>query len=231
MYARLGNLDSAARYLSFLSDLETEDGARYLHRARVEPSFRNARDHQGYKDATGFALIKLLNGKGVYGEDEVERIEEYFGEAFYPVDSTSTDPHDREFPVIWHKAGTAKNTAFILSKLVNHPQTMLVPIDWQTEYDIVVTWGDTYDLDPRTGQPIVREYEMKNPDQATEDALFEQDKALREPEKYARKVDKTAKTPERVLNQGDRAVRRVENTMNVIDKAGKTMETGGGLMK
>ena len=231
MYARLGNLDSAARYLHFLGDLGTEDASRYLHKARVSSDFRGAKDHQGYKDVTGFARIKLLNGKGVYGEDEIERIEEYFEGAFYSVEESSLDPHDREFPVIWHKDGTARNTAFILSKLVNHPQTMLVPIDWNTEYDIVVTWGDTFELDPRNGQPIVREYEMKNPDDATENALYEQDKALREPEKYARKVDKTAKTPDRMINQGESGVRRVENTVNVIEKTGKTLESGGGLLK
>ena len=231
MYGKLGQGDSAARYLENLQDLETEDAARYLHKARIDTMFKPARDNQSFKDVTGYARIKLLNGKGVYGEDEVERIEEYLSKAFYSIDEMTHDPHDREFPVIWHKGGTARNTAFIVSKFVNHPKTILVPIDWETEYDIVITWGDSFEKDPRTGQPMVKEYEMKDPEGAANDALYEQDKALREPEKFSREVDKSARTPQRMQGNAERSVQRVENTMNVIDKTGKTVESGGGMFK
>ncbi len=224
MYGMFSRTESAVRYLANLRDLATEESAGYIHKARVDRAFRDARDASSFKSVTGYANIKLLNSKGMYGEDEIERIEEYFESAFFVVSDLGVDPHDREFPIIWHKDGVAKGTARILTKLVNHPRTVLVPIDWETEYDIVVTWGDAYDLDPRTGQPIVREYELKNPDDAREDALRQQDKALREPESVARDVDRAARTPER-------SVRRIENTGKVLERTGGTIQSGGGLIK
>ena len=194
MYGMLDRSESAVRSLANLSDLGTDEAADYIHKARIERAFRGAYNLPSFKAVTGYARIKLLNSKGMYGEDEIERIEEYFESAYFVVTDLGVDPHDREFPIIWHNEGVAEGTAKVLTKLVNHPRTVLVPIDWETEYDIVVTWGDAYDLDPRTGQPIVREYELKNPDNTTEDALREQDKALREPESVARDVDRTVKT-------------------------------------
>ncbi len=230
MYALTGNIESCVRYLTFLRDLGTEDAMEYLHQARVNKRFNRAHDSQGFKSATGYARIKLLNGKGVYGEDEVDRIEEYFAKARHRVEEMTHDPHDREFPIIWHKQGVARNTAFILSKLVNHPRTMLVTIDWETEFDIVVTWGDTFEMDPRTQQPMVKEYEMKDPDSSAQNALEQQDKALREPEKFSREVDKKARTPERIQSSAEQSINRVENTVNVIEKTGSTIERGGGLI-
>ena len=110
MYGMLDRSESAVRSLANLSDLGTDEAADYIHKARIERAFRG-HNLPSFKAVTGYARIKLLNSKGMYGEDEIERIEVFLSPAYFVVTDLGVDPHDREFPIIWHKEGVAEGTA------------------------------------------------------------------------------------------------------------------------
>lgn len=232
MYAMTSREKTAIEYLQRLQDLNTEESNSRLHKARIDPDMRSLHGDPEFKRLTGYARIKLINSIGEYGEDEVERIEKYLKKAKYTVEDSGVDKHEREHPIIWHKSTvTDFNTAAILQTLVNHPWTMLVPIDWETEFDIIISWGDKITTDAAGNVKVPPLHEVKDPEKSADDALRKQDEALREPDKYSRKVEQTANTPGRVKGKAEGSVRRVEDTIDRAEKAGKAIESFGGLKK
>ncbi len=228
----LNRIPEAVQKLRVMGATDTKDGYDRLAKARSDKDFLPARSDEGFKEVTGYARVLVLNSLGEYGEDEVERIQEYVEEAGYTVVDVRADRlENRPAPVIWHQPGSARNTAYILSRLVNHPKTMLVPIDWETDVDIAISWGDTFEVDPRTGRPIVKSHELEDPEAATKNARKEQNRALREPEKFATDVEHHARTPERLGNEAEGSVKRVERTKDKLESTGKTLEKLGGFGK
>lgn len=232
MYALTHREKTAVEYLQRLQDLNTEESNTRLHRARVDSDMESLRGDPDFKRLTGYARIKLINSIGEYGEEEIERIEKYLKKAKYIVDDSGVDKHERDSPIIWYKNNvTDYNTAAILESLVNHPWTLLVPIDWDTEFDIIISWGDKITVDAAGNVKVPPVHEVKDPEKSADDALRKQDEALREPDKYSRKVEQTANTPGRAKSKAEGSVKRVEDTMNRAEKATKAIESFGGLKK
>jgi len=228
--ALLDRIPEAVERLRAMRATDTEDGYARLAKARGDRDFESARTNADFKEVTGYAKVIILNSLGEYGEEEVERIQEYVEGAGYPVADVLADRlENRPSPIIWHQPGVAKSTAYILSKLVNHPKTMLVPIDWETDVDIAISWGDTIQVDPKTGRPKVKSYEMEDPEAAAKDARTSQNRALREPEKFATEVEHHARTPERLGGEVEGSVKRAERTKDKLESTGKTLEKLGGL--
>ena len=232
MYALTNREKTAIEYLQRLQDIGTEEANARLHRARVDRDMEPLHGDPYFKKLTGYARIKLINSIGEYGEEEVERIESYLKKAKYLVEDTGLDKHEREQPIIWYRnTVTDFNTAHILSRLVNHPWTVLVPIDWETEFDIIISWGDKITTDAAGNVKVPPVHDVKDPEKSADDALRAQDEALRQPDNYSRKVEHTANAPGRMKSKAEGSVRRVEDTIDRADKATKAIESFGGLKK
>ena len=175
-----------------------------------------------YKKVTGYARIKLVNSIGMFGEDEVDRIEKTLRKLKHrDVEQGIDKKQGRTAPVIWFKDHSAA-TAWVVKKTLIHPGTLMTKIHWDTPYDIVVSWGNKIVKRDGVKQPQ-KDYTDVNPEKAEKrlsDLRREEDKALREPEKVARKIDHTVDTPKRIQNSVEGGVRRAERTVDTIKNTG-----------
>lgn len=223
-HALLGHADQSVEYLRKLVDIGTKESIRKAQHARVDKDFVSLRDNPNFRDATGYVRVKLVNGVGEFGEDEIDRITKTIGKLQHHLAAKGPDKADRTRPIIWHKEHRqARDAAYIFQKVLNHPNTKFNPIDWETDFDVIISWGDEIKKDDH-GDPIVKSYAPDDPEEAekmTDEMLYEQDKALREPDAYARKVDHTISTPERMEQRVESSERRVESTVKTIEKTGK----------
>ena len=61
------------------------------------------------------------------------------------------DRYVRDRPHVWYQPH-AKASAFVVREVIGHPRTRVVPIDWSTEWDIVVSWADRPESDGAGGR-------------------------------------------------------------------------------
>ncbi len=213
---------AAVEQLRRLQDIGTKPALKRLAQSRIDPDFKPIRDFRPYKIVSGFARIKLVNSIGEFGEDEIERIEKTLGKLKHPVEEIGIDKQNgRRAPFIWFKDHAAP-TAYLIKKVVIHPGTTLTKITWNTDYDIIVSWGNKIVKKDGVKQPA-KDYTDVSPadgEKRLDDLLREEDKILREPERAARKVDHVIATPERVERKVDSSVDRVERTVDTIEKTG-----------
>lgn len=224
LYCRTGQDATAIEYLRRLRDLGTDDAIDQLRSARLDPDFRAVRTRDEFRELTGYARINLCNSKGEYAEAEIERLRDGLTAAKYPIQEECTYPQDLPFPVVFFRMGPARNTAVILADLLNHPKTQLQEVNDDRDWDIAIVWGDTYAINPRTGEPKPKSYAHADPEAGLDKVRKQEDKALREPEKFARETEHRARTPERVKSRVEGNVQRVEQTKDTIERAGKTTE-------
>ena len=238
-YAQLGDADNAIEYLMRIQDIGDKEAGKKLREARKDKSFSGIREKDGFKRVTGFARIKVVNGMPErdleVGQDNCYILVETLSkpELGYEVVDGGRDKHVRDRPHIWFKEHS-KLQAYVIRKFLGHPRTRLVPIDWDTEWDIIVSWADKVEVD-ESGQKNAR-YSLAgaqkgspmDPEKRLDEALREQDEALRKPEEYAQKAEKVIGTPERVVDKASSAVDRVEKTVETFervgDKAGKVFK-------
>lgn len=222
-HALLGNKREAIDYLYKLTDIGTKDSLRRVFAARVDSDFITLRDDPDFRVATGYVRVKITNGVGEYGEDEVERIKSELKSLKHDVAEVAADKAERKRPIIWYKDNEqAKSAAYIFDKVLNHPETKFNVIDWDTEFDVIISWGDDIQEDDH-GDPIVKSYAPSSPGDAEKkqtELMYEQDKALREPETHARKVQHTVETPDRMEQKAEASGRRVESTIKTFEKTG-----------
>lgn len=222
-HALLGNADEAVDYLQKLTDIGTKDSLGRVFKARVDQDFLRLRDDPGFRATTGYVRVKITNGVGEFGEDEVDRIKREIEGLKHHVAAVAADKAERKRPIIWYKDNQeAKSAAYIFDKVLNHPETKFNVIDWDTEFDVIVSWGDDIQTDDH-GDPIVKSYAPASPGDAEkkqDELMYEQDKALREPETHARKVQHTVETPDRMERKAEASGRRVESTIKTFEKTG-----------
>jgi len=206
-----------------LKDIGSNGALARLQEARVDTDFEPIHDDIAYKKVTGYARIKLVNSIGVFGEDEVDRIEKTLRKLKHrDIEQGLDKKQGRTAPVIWFKDHSAA-TAWVVKKTLIHPGTLLTKIHWDTPYDIVVSWGNKVVKRDGVKQPQ-KDYTDVDPDKAEkrlEDLRREEDKALREPEKVARKIDHTVDTPNRVKNSVEGGVKRVGRTIDTLKNTGR----------
>jgi tetratricopeptide (TPR) repeat protein len=219
-YSLDGNKADAVEHLSRLVDLGTQEARKKVRQARTDRDFDPIRDELEFKVAVGTARIKVVNGVGEYGEDEIKRITKTLTELGYDAKDEGPDKHDRAYPVVWYKP-PFKASAFVVGKAVNHPKTRYQVIDWDSKSDLIVSWGDVIKKN-KFGEPIVKSYAPKDPDEANkqmDSLIWEQDQALQQPDNYSRKVDKVASTPDNVEMKAEQSIRRVEDSGKRAKKA------------
>ena len=219
-----GNKNDAVEYLQRLVDLGTKEATQKVKKARTDRDFDPVRDDPDFKRVTGYARIKVVNGVGEYGEEEVERVTKTLQQLGYEVVPGGADKHDRSYPVVWYKKHS-KHIAPVVEKALNHPKTRYQLIDWDSQFDLIVSWGDLVRKN-KFGEPVVKSYGPKDPDEAEkkmEELAWEEDRALQEPDKVSRKVEHTAGAPGRTKMRVESGARRVEDSYkrgkSAIDKA------------
>lgn len=212
----------AVRELQKLQDIGSDAANTCLRQARVDPDFVPIHDYTPYKRVSGYARIKVVNSLGEFGEDEVDRIVKTLEKLSHQRPDTGVDKVTlRKAPVIWFKEHSAP-TAFLVKKVVLHPGTTMTKITWDTDYDILVSWGNKIVEKDGMKQPQ-KDYTDYTPEQGEkrmDNLLREEDKILRKPEQAARKVDHAIATPDRVEQKAKSSVDRVEKTVDTIEKTG-----------
>lgn len=230
-YAANGDMENAIEQLKRLADIGSKQALAKLMKARTDKDFEAMRGDPEFKRATGYAKVKVMNGMPAddreFGADQVFRLVELLRnpKLGWVVDESEVpDKHSRDRPHIWYKEHS-KNQAFILMKIIGHPKTRLVPLDWESPYDIIVSWADKVDVN-KDGEKYVK-YPMTkkgnaslDPEKRMDEALKMQDEALREPDEYARKAQHILDTPERVEGKIESAQDRVEGTIKNVEKIG-----------
>ncbi len=237
-FALDGDKDNAIEYLRRLADIGSKESLEKVRKSRTDSDFAAYHDDPAMKAANGYATIKVLNGMDKesfeMGEENVFKLVEVLKDPKmgYKAAEGGEDKHPRDRPHIWYKEH-AKNQALVVMKIINHPKTRLVPMDWDGSEDLIVSWADKVEVG-RDGEKVAK-YSMTkkggpsaDPEKRMDQALAEQDNALREPEEYARKVEHVASTPDRIEGKVDSATNRVDRAVDTIDKAA---DKAGSLFK
>jgi hypothetical protein len=224
-YSRDGDRPNAVEYLMRLSDLGTPDALAKLKKARTDGDFEAMRDDPGFKRATGYAKIKVLNGMPQadqeLGEDNVFKLVEmlHSPKLGYVVEEGGKDKHPRERPHVWFK-DHSKIQAYVMVKLIGHPRTRLVPIDWDTPWDLIVSWADRVEI--VDGEKVCKYSMSKNdPEKRLADAFKTKDDALAKPDEYLAKADEVLSQPQQTVDQ---AGALVDKAKGAVDKAGKAVD-------
>jgi tetratricopeptide (TPR) repeat protein len=227
----LGDGAQAAEYLTRLSDLGTKPALARLRKAWTDRDFDRVRDDPGFKRATGYARIKVLNGMPTddkeLGDDNNYKLVALLKspKLGFVAELGGDDKHSRDRPHIWFK-DFSKASAFVVRQLIGHPRTRLVPIDWDTEWDLIVSWADKVEV--VDGVATVR-YSMtrkdatgKTPEERLDGAARSRDEALSSPDEYIGKAEKTIAEPgkaaDKVGSTVDRATGAVEKVGDAVDK-------------
>jgi len=234
-HALAGHREMAVEYLLRLADLATPDAKAKLAKARKDRDFDGMREDPDFKRATGYAKVKVLNGMPPadeeIGEDNVFRLEELLRnpKLGYVVEHGGKDKHPRSRPHIWFK-DHAKAQAVIVMRLLGHPRTRLVPIDWETPWDLIVSWADQVEV--VDGEKRCRNGVQQNdPEKRLQQAIADKDAALTRPDDYLAKADEVLSQPEQTVDQvtglvdqaqqlGDKA----KGAVDAVQGAGKKLK-------
>ncbi|MBM4388830.1 MAG: tetratricopeptide repeat protein [Deltaproteobacteria bacterium] len=226
-YSLTGQKELAIEYLQRLVDIGTKESHAKFALARTDKDFDPMRDDVEFKKTTGYCKIKLLNGVAEdfadVGDEEVEQLEKYLKKLHYAVDAVDRDKHVRDKPHIWYKSHS-KNQAYLFSKVIN-TKSVFVPIDWDSEYDIIISWADKPQKDA-DGEIVLKnstaakggvKKQDKDFEKRMDNLLLEEENALKQPEEYSRKVDNVVGTPDRVEMKVDSGIRKIESTGGKIE--------------
>jgi len=225
--ALLGMKDDAIEYLQRLHDMGTGESIDKLHDARVASEFASLRDDSAYKHTTGYVRIKLLNSIGEFGEEEVERMGKLLKRLRHDVVTTGADKYRRKRPFIWYNhLQSSRIQAMLFKDVVDHPETRTKPINWDSEFDVIISWGveivkDEYGDSRPT--PVARSTDPDNLDKKMQSLEHKQNQALREPDQAANKANRILGTPERAKNKTENAIKRTERTIKKIEGVGKKL--------
>jgi tetratricopeptide (TPR) repeat protein len=230
-YAANGDSPNAIEYLKRLSDIGSKPALAKLLKARTDRDFEAMRDDPEFKRATGYAKVKVMNGMPAddreFGADQVFKLVELLRNpklAWIVDEAEAPDKHSRDRPHIWYKE-PSKSQAYILMRILGHPKTRLVPLDWDSPYDLIASWADKVDIN-KDGEKYVKFPMTKkgsaslDPEKRMDEALKMQDDALKEPDTYARKAQHLLETPDRVENKIESATDRVQSTVDNVQKVG-----------
>jgi tetratricopeptide (TPR) repeat protein len=241
-YGALGNGEMAVEYLRRILDVGGKKSVEKIRKARVDKDFDKVKDREDFKVVTGYARIKVLNGMSEdyyqFGEDAVKDIEKALVKLNYSVAEKGKDKHERDRAYIWYRP-YLKTQALFFAKLINHPKTTIVVMDWNSDFDIIISWADK-PVQTKDGEVVMKETSkvnkgkgvslsgVKDPDKQMDDLYWEEDNALKKPDEYARKTEHVVTTPDRTVQKTEQGIRRIENTGKKIDGAlDKTMKLFG----
>lgn len=230
-HALTGDKANAIEYLMRIRDLKKKYGYEKLRLARKDKDFARVRETPEFKNVTGYAHVKLLNGMSQenrdIGSDNVSILKDLMAKIGYPPEAIGLDKHVRTRPIIWYKK-PSKAVAYVMKKLINNnPHVLLVPIDWNSKFDIIVSWADKVGTSPdgvRQAKYSMAGGKSFDPDKKAASVLKEEDKMLSGPDEYAAKADKIASTPSNAVN-------KVNSTANKVESVGKKIKNVGKVFK
>lgn len=229
MYGKKNNAKDATKYLWHLKDIGSKSALEYVNKARVDADFEPIRNTREFKAATGYVKLKLLNGlvdAGTeFGEAELKKLKKNLEKIKYSVADEGKDKHNRTFPIVFFKP-EFKIQAVFFKDILNHNATSLVAIDWNTEYDIIISWGDTIkkDKDGNVVPPKPKVLEPEDFDKGLKKVSQKQDSYLKEPEKVAQKTDKILNKPveyekkvKSIIDRPSQTLDKLKNTKNKLE--------------
>lgn len=219
MYGKKGNKLMASRYLWNLKDLGSKKSLEYVNKARIDGDFSSIRETTEFKAATGYVKIKLLNGLvdkgGEFGDAELKKLGKNLTKLKYPVASTDKDKHHRTFPIVFFKPQFKIQAVFFMAML-NHKSTTLAPIDWASDYDVIITWGDKIKKD-KEGNVVPPKPKVMEP----EDFEKKFDKISKKQDDYLKKPEQVAQKTDKILNKPVEYEKKVKD---IIDRPSKTLD-------
>jgi tetratricopeptide (TPR) repeat protein len=183
--ALLGDRDEAFRHLDELSRWDSAAAREQTTHALTDADLTSLRDDIRFRLIMGTARVQVLNGAGQPGVARATEIRNALRGQGYDVASFGHDRHSRARPTVWYSRGfeqVASEAATVVGEGVQSR-----PIDWATDFDVVVVWGTT----SQPGQlprPLVQGYlslESGDPEQAvedTEDTLLDVRDTVEDPE-------------------------------------------------
>lgn len=222
LYALTEQTDKAIEHLSCLRDLGTDDALAALRKARRDSDFVPIRDKSAeFKEITGYCKIKIGNGLGEMGEDNVDNFVASLEKIGYDVHTQKDAGSKYEHPMLWYRESN-KTQAYLFMKLLGHPDTEAAPITWKDEeFDIIIAWGDTV----KEGEdPPVRVPDPDDAEDALTDIQRKENEIVRKPDEYTRKVDRTLDAPDRAASQAERMGKKVEDITDAPDKVEKKIK-------
>ena len=214
-------------YLQRLVAMGTGESLDKVHDARMDPDFASIRKESAFKKITGYVRVKVLNSSGEFGEEEVERIERLLDRLRHHVADTGFDKYRRKRPFIWYNGlQSSRIQAMLFKDVVDHPDTRMKPINWDSEFDVIISWGveivkDEYGDSRPT--PVARSADPDNLDKKMQSLEHKQGQALREPDQAANKANRVLGTPERAKSKTKNAIKRTERTIKKIEGVGKKL--------
>ena len=221
-FAMQDQIKEAVEYLQRLNDIGSDVAIDLLNQARVSNSFTSLRGQPDFLRLTGYVRLKLLNGCGEFGEDEVDRIAHMLKKLRHEVAEKGHDKHQRKRPYVWYK-NRAKVQALLLQEVVDDPDTRVRRISWDSDFDVIVSWGVKLEKDeygdvrpkkqPRSIDPDAADKKMKNLER-------KQNQALRKPEQAVNTANRVLDTPERTERRAKGAVDRTKRTLDKVENVG-----------
>jgi tetratricopeptide (TPR) repeat protein len=212
--------------LQKLVDIGTEKAFKYVGAARTDPDFDRIHDYIPYKRVSGYARIKLVNSLGELGDLEIYRIARTLKKLNHVIATEGVDKEkNRESPVIWFKDHSA-HTAYLIKDVIVHPGTLMTKIDWDTEFDIIISWGTKVVTKDGTKRPV-KDYTKKenlDPDKQMSKLRRRHEEILRKPDDVSRKVNNVVGTPKRGIDNVKRTIDRTDRTLKRIDKTYKKIK-------
>lgn len=234
-----GRADVAAGFLDRLTANGTKPAMTKVRKSWRDADFDPIRHEPAFKRASGWARVKVLHGMGggdfkALGEDNAYKLAEMLaGErlGFEAVEG-GADRWMRDRPHVWFKPH-AEASAYVVAELIGHPRTRVVPIDWDTEWDVVVSWADRPVDDGKGGQEV--QYSMlrkdasgRSPEERLDGAIQSKDEALAKPDAYVSKARSVVSEPGKTVDQLEGTL---EGAKGTVDKAAKSVDKVKGLFK
>lgn len=169
--ALLGDAEGALLHLDELSRWDVPEAQEQLTHARSDEDFVSLREDVRFRLITGYARIQVLNGSGDAGVSRTTEIRDALAAQGLDVVSFGHDRHLRSRPAVWYQRGydqVADRVEAVLASESTRTQLM----DWSSDYDVIVLWGDSGDDDAPLARPLVQgllRIEGGDPEEAMED--------------------------------------------------------------
>ncbi|MEZ4266795.1 MAG: hypothetical protein R3F39_10485 [Myxococcota bacterium] len=222
LYAMTGDAKQAVESLRCLQDIGDETSVNYLKKARTDSDFSSIRSTSAeFKEVTGYAKIKIGNGLGERGEENVDNLEASMEKLGYPITEITETGKPYEEPHVWYKPECMR-AAYFLIKVMNHPDTRTHRIDWENEdYDVIVAWGDKVE---KGKEPRKRVSDPADAEKKMDELRREENELLAKPEAAANKVENVVEAPERMGDKATKGVERAEKTIDRIQNVGEKVK-------
>lgn len=138
--ALLGRTDDAIEHLDELSRWDSPEVAERMSRALVDEDLISLRDDPRFRIITGQARVQLLNGGGDAQAARIQEIHDALVGQGLDIASYGYDRWPRARPMVWYRTGF-EDVANQIQGVLASDQTRSRPLDWPSEYDVVVVWG------------------------------------------------------------------------------------------